>query len=199
MRAELTPEDEQALAWAVSTRSPTGRALTERFQRGDRGLTTDDVAPARRAWEAAGRPWPRIHHYREVVTFPDGTTILAASFLGPDPYARDDPPTYGLYLDERWAPPWPHAHVPWPDFGLPPDAEALRASLRDVLDRARRGERVEVACVGGHGRTGTALACLATLTGVPASDAVAWVRGQYCDGAVETEDQRAFVESFGGG
>jgi hypothetical protein len=35
------------------------------------------------------------------------------------------------------------------------------------------GEQGEVGCVGGHGRTGTALAILAILTGHPAADAVA--------------------------
>jgi protein-tyrosine phosphatase len=34
-----------------------------------------------------------------------------------------------------------------------------------VLERARAGERVDVGCFEGHGRTGTALACLAILTG----------------------------------
>jgi protein-tyrosine phosphatase len=52
-------------------------------------------------------------------------------------------------------------------------------------------ERVEVACSGGLGRTGTALACLAVLDGVPAGDAVAFVRGQYHPRAVETPWQRA--------
>ena len=56
---------------------------------------------------------------------------------------------------------------------------------------------VEIGCLGGHGRTGTALACLAVLAGTPAAEAVAWVRGAYCPKAVETDAQRAFVESFG--
>ena len=114
----------------------------------------------------------------------------------PDPYQRDDVPAFGLYLDDHWDPSWPHAHVHWPDFGVPADAVAFRAALADVLARARRGERVEVACIGGHGRTGTALACLAILVGLRPTDAVAWVRDAYCDGAVETEEQRAFVEAF---
>jgi protein-tyrosine phosphatase len=43
----------------------------------------------------------------------------------------------------------------------------------------RAGTRVEVACGGGKGRTGTALACIAQLGGVPAGDARAWVRAHY--------------------
>ena len=38
------------------------------------------------------------------------------------------------------------------------------------------GERVEVTCGGGTGRTGTVLACMAVLAGVAADDAVGWVR-----------------------
>jgi len=52
---------------------------------------------------------------------------------------------------------------------------------------------VEVGCIGGHGRIGTALAILAILTGHPAADAVAWVRANYCPKAVETIDQEAFI------
>jgi hypothetical protein len=36
-------------------------------------------------------------------------------------------------------------------------------ALELLLDRARAGQRVEIGCYGGHGRTGTALACLAIL------------------------------------
>jgi protein-tyrosine phosphatase len=65
-----------------------------------------------------------------------------------------------------------------------------------VRNRARTGQHVEVGCVGGHGRTGTALACLAALSGKPAQEAVAWVRTNYCSKAVETPEQGAFVASL---
>jgi len=92
--------------------------------------------------------------------------------------------------------PWPSRWVRWPDFRLPADAGDLRDALREALARAGE-ERVEVACRGGNGRTGTALACLAVLDGVPAAEAVAWVRAHYRPHAVETRRQRAFVERFG--
>jgi len=130
------------------------------------------------------------HVHRDAVALPDGTTVVAVSF---DPtYERESPPDFGLYLDHRWAPPWPHAHVDWPDFGLPADAAAFVASLQDVLARSRRGEVVEVGCLGGHGRTGTALACLAVLAGAD-GDPVEWVRSTYCKRAVETDEQAAFA------
>lgn len=60
------------------------------------------------------------------------------------------------------------------------------------------GERVEVACAGGRGRTGTALACIAVLDGVPAEEAVAYVRENYDPRAVETPWQRRYVQRFPG-
>jgi protein-tyrosine phosphatase len=55
---------------------------------------------------------------------------------------------------------------------------------------------VEVACGGGVGRTGTALACIAQLGGVPAEDAIAWVRESYVARAVEAPWQRRYVRRF---
>jgi hypothetical protein len=139
-----------------------------------------------------------VHRHRSVVVLPDGTEVIAVSFDATDPYARDQPPDYGRYLDDHWQPPWTHDHLDWPDFGVPDDAAQVIAALRSVVDRARGGERVEVGCLGGHGRTGTALACLAMLTGHPAETAVAWVRANYCADAVETAEQETFVVGLDG-
>jgi hypothetical protein len=141
------------------------------------------------------RPF-EVHRHRRAVTLPDGTEITAASFDAIDPYSRDQQPDYGLYLDHRWQPPWVHDHLDWPDFGVPDDPALVVTALRSLLDRARRGEQVEVGCLGGHGRTGTALACLAVLAGHPPADAVAWVRANYCPAAVETAEQEAFIAAL---
>jgi protein-tyrosine phosphatase len=85
--------------------------------------------------------------------------------------------------------------VRWPDFGLPRDPAALRLALQAALLEADAG-RVEFGCGGGRGRTGTALACLAVLDGVPAGEAVAYVRQHYSRHAVETPWQRGFVKRF---
>ena len=134
-----------------------------------------------------------VHRHRDEVTLPDGTQVTAVSFDAIDPYSRGRQPDYGLYLDHRWRPPWVHDHLDWPDFGVPADPARVVSTLRSLLDPARAGERVEIGCLGGHGRTGTALACLATIAGLPAVDAVAWVRASYCLKAVETAEQEAFV------
>jgi hypothetical protein len=134
-----------------------------------------------------------LHRHLAVVRLPDGTEVTAASFDPVDLYGRDRPPAYGLYLDERWQPPWPHDHLDWPDFGVPDDPAPVLAGLQELHHRASRGERVEIGCLGGHGRTGTALAALAVLGGHPPDEAVAWVRAHYCPQAVETPEQEAFV------
>ena len=117
----------------------------------------------------------------------------AVSFDTVDPYGREQHPDFGRYLDERWNRPWDHAHLSWADFGVPPDAEGALAELAAALGRARAGQRVETGRLGGHGRTGTALALLAVMTGCPREEAVAWVRSNYCHCAVETPGQEAFV------
>jgi hypothetical protein len=193
----MVGDDRAAVVWAVfSVQTAAGKLVAERMSRGEEPAVTDELLVAIRAeWEAAGRPIVQPHAHRDEVTFADGTTVVGVRFLVDGPYIRDRLPTFGLYLDQHWAPPWDHAHLQWVDFGVP-DAIELRVALEDLLGRARRGEHVEVGCLGGHGRTGTALACLAVLTGTPPGEAVGWVRAVYCEKAVETDEQRAFVAAF---
>ena len=88
-------------------------------------------------------------------------------------------------------------HFPVPDMGVPRDADAFAAFLRDLLDRLAAGETIYVHCFAGLGRTGTALACLLMLVGESAATAVAAVRETYRHEAVESGGQRRFVEAFG--
>ena len=106
-------------------------------------------------------------------------------------------PTYGVYLLGRRPPPvdWETDWIRWPDFWLPTDRAAARAALQETWRRAEH-ERVELACGGGIGRTGTALACLAVMDGVPPTDAVEYVRAHYHPKAVETPWQRRYVHRF---
>lgn len=140
-------------------------------------------------------PW-ESHLHRTRVTLPSGTDVWAVSFDGSDPYGRDQVPDFGLYLDDKWAPPWAHTRVAWPDFGIPLDLRTLRDQLASTLARAAAGDHVEIGCLGAHGRTGTALACLAIIDGHDPDDAVAWVRANYCERAVETPEQEEFVRAF---
>ena len=90
---------------------------------------------------------------------------------------------------------WESRWLRWPDFRLPSDRTLAREILYEAWERAA-AERVEIACGGGRGRTGTALACLAVLDGVPAGEAVAFVRRYYDPRAVETPWQKRYVARF---
>jgi protein-tyrosine phosphatase len=91
---------------------------------------------------------------------------------------------------------WQARWVRWPDFWLPADHAHAREVLAEAWERAGT-ERVEIACRGGRGRTGTALACLAVIDGVPAKHAVAFVRQRYHPYAVETPWQKRYISRFG--
>jgi protein-tyrosine phosphatase len=131
------------------------------------------------------------------VRFPDGTVVRASSLAAREHHARWR--DHGLYLEDRWQPTWPARVVAWPDFGLPLDDDDAVDAIRDAFERARAGGRVEVGCAGGLGRTGTVLACMATLAGVDAHEAVGWVRRHYHADAVETPEQERWICDFARG
>jgi hypothetical protein len=133
-------------------------------------------------------------HTEDRVVFPDGTRVLASGWLQRKP--GEPAPDFGLYLDPQWSPTGPAVLLDWPDFGVPTDAATADREIAAALTRARAGERVEVACIGGHGRTGTVLACMALLSGVPAADAVRWVRDAYCPRAVQEPSQQYWIDRF---
>lgn len=122
---------------------------------------------------------------RGVVLLPGGASVRGRR-LGEAPTPAD----FTLVLGDGPAPEWEHRRVVWPDFRVPSDRADALAALREAHARALAGERVEVACRGGVGRTGTALAALAVLDGLTPSAAVQWVRAGYHRRAVETPWQR---------
>jgi hypothetical protein len=130
-----------------------------------------------------------------VLRLPSGRLVRGRGLRRPLP--DGDRPGLGVYLLGKRPPevPWESRWLRWPDFRLPSDRAAARDLLREVWDRSA-AERVEVACGGGRGRTGTALACVAVLDGVPPGEAVAFVRTHYDRRAVETPWQRRYVERF---
>ncbi len=138
------------------------------------------------AWEAGGAG---------VLRLPSGRLVRGRGLREPMPSGH--PPAFGVYL--LGSPPpefgWTSRWIRWPDFRLPADPAAAEEALREAWRRAA-AERVEIACGGGRGRTGTALACLAVLDGVPAAEAVAFVRAGYHPRAVETPWQKRFVRRF---
>jgi hypothetical protein len=143
------------------------------------------------------------------ITLPDGTAVRGRGRREPLP--EGPLPQFGLYLgrppdparrlivpgrSESWRPDWPAEWIDWPDFRTPRDERRAAELIGDAYRRALAGERVEVACGGGVGRTGTVIACLAVLAGHPAADAVGWTRRNYRRRAVETPGQRRWIAWF---
>lgn len=86
--------------------------------------------------------------------------------------------------------------IDWPDFRLPRRSAHALEVLAEVGKRAQ-DERVEITSGDGLGRTGTAMAVIATLAGMDPQEAIDWVRNHYDHRAVGTHAQRAFVFDIG--
>lgn len=83
----------------------------------------------------------------------------------------------------------------WPDRAAPPVAPQWWLRLARAIPK--RAD-VLVACVGSHGRTGTALALLALAYGVveTAEDAIRFVRKEHCARAIESKAQETYIRQF---
>jgi len=66
--------------------------------------------------------------------------------------------------------------------------------LREYLANTR--QNMLVFCLGGHGRTGTAIAALLISIGWKAKDAMAWIRKNYCPEAIETMVQEWYLSAL---
>jgi hypothetical protein len=116
----------------------------------------------------------RLLPLTRLVTLPSGIRVRGRRLADPC-----DPVDFALVLAEGPVPAWPYRRI----------LDAFHEAHR----RAHAGERVEVACRGGIGRTGTALAALCILDGLAPRAAVTWVRGHYHPRAVETPGQRRWL------
>lgn len=153
-----------------------------------------------------GQAVPMAEPLSGAIALPDGMLIRGRGRREPMP--TGPLPDFGLYLGRppsrgagllrgpTWRPDWAADWIDWPDFGTPRDDQLATAAIEHAYVLARAGQRVEVACRGGTGRTGTVLACMAILAGQPGADAVTWVRQNYRPRAVETPGQRRWVHWF---
>lgn len=128
-----------------------------------------------------------------VVTLPNGCVVRGRGLYEGTP-SGDLAPDYALYLTatRHEEPGWESRWVRWPDFGLPHSTADAVDAIWGTFERLQDC-KVEIACAGGTGRTGTVMAMLARLAGVPRRGAVAWVRANYRPRAVETWPQRRWV------
>lgn len=83
--------------------------------------------------------------------------------------------------------------VDWADNSPP----LLKADFwKDLAEQAVKLEYTDISfcCFGGHGRTGTALVAMLIVDGVELVEAIAKVRKEHCDEAVETDSQIRYLQ-----
>lgn len=84
--------------------------------------------------------------------------------------------------------------IPWPDFGIPKVKDTLWVALHEYV-QSKGWKSVCFHCLGGHGRTGTALSSMIIANAnYTATEAVDEVRGAYCHSAVESDEQCQYLE-----
>lgn len=86
--------------------------------------------------------------------------------------------------------------IDWPDFSIPPEEIPMVDIVQWMLDQLTAGKRLETACMGGHGRTGTMLALLLCAQGMPPGSAMARVRKHHCTKGIENAKQAEYVAEF---
>lgn len=141
--------------------------------------------------------YQKCRHYGAVVKLPDGTEIICSSQH--DPKDRDDAyPDFGCYMASSWKPDWRSYWLNWNDYGLPNMSMAVVDQIvDDLLKMSREGYRVEIGCIGGHGRTGSLLALLALKAGIDDPEkAIEFVHTTYCEEAIESARQEWYIEAY---
>lgn len=88
----------------------------------------------------------------------------------------------------------PVIELDWPDMGVP----CLSSEAWYELARIIKVDKLNtlVFCMGGHGRTGTAIACLMKAYGWEPVKAVKAIRKIYCKEAVESESQVEYIKDL---
>jgi hypothetical protein len=121
-------------------------------------------------------------------------------------------PTVGVYLYDGWIPTnsiWTNdgtvvrqmegptedrgleirkMYVEWGDMRSVP-LSTLSLVLKYIHNALENGEDIEVACMGGHGRTGTLAAAVCMMYNMGVKEAINHVREEYCKEAIESCEQ----------
>lgn len=173
----------------VTPLSPNAARIYESFKKGTQLFDSSGYQKDKPAVEPC-------RHEQEKITLSDGTSIYCSSYKSTLESA--DAADYGLYADPIWRPVHRNELIDWPDFKIP---TSIEISLEQIADAyywaaAEENDKVQIGCIGGHGRTGTILACLALFASdgkMTPKEAIDFVREAYCDKAIEKPIQEWYV------
>ena len=161
-----------------------------------------------------GKGWKKCSHVMQPFVLTEGHTVyLSGHSSGVS--KEDNLPNVGVYLDRGWidkrAVPFlsntnwsPSAadsidviYVNWPDHGTIPDVN-LKLLVSHIMALVTVGKRVEIACWGGHGRTGTLAAALLASANpdLTAKEVIERVKDGYCKEVIETIGQENMIARF---
>lgn len=151
-------------------------------------------------------------HDREAFKLEDNLSIFASAWRDVKYAADQNVFDVGVYMYDSWQVgvtvtaglnvPWSGHDVAkqvildWPDFNIPDKDVPMVEIVKWMLAQMGEGVRFETGCMGGHGRTGTMLACLLAAQGVAPGTALKRVRAEHCDKAIENQKQGEYVATF---
>lgn len=169
------------------------------------------------AWEdkyhfGGSTSWSTCKHDRVKFELFDGLHIRLSAYSDVQ-YVDSEDVDVGVYLTDQWlaqtavspglSVPWAQGqlmtkgiYMDWPDMGGHKSLEHVVEVVDYMLEEIEKGVQFEIGCWGGHGRTGTLLACVLVRQGLPPPYAVRMVRESYCAKAIESSEQMEFIELF---
>ena len=205
MGAEQTGAKVTATAPATESKVWTGSGV------GPPKTTTPYVAPTPASTYTPPATYRACKHHLTPFKFGEYTIYLTGS-TDTNSKAQADWPTAGVYLATSWlsdqiassdgfdfesaGSPWPSMFIGWPDRGIV-SMEILAPAMRWAKAKLEDGGRLEIACQGGHGRTGTFAVALMVATGMSVLEAFELIRADYCDKAVESREQGELLVRWG--
>jgi protein-tyrosine phosphatase len=136
------------------------------------------------------------NHIRDPVKVGDYTVLVSGYH---ENTCAPPVPDFGIYLSTAWEKlqtPYQAVVIDWPDFGVL-EMRNLQKLVRFAQNKIDAGGILEVACFGGHGRTGTFVACLiARYEKLEGDEAIVALRQRFCPQGIETEEQEELVRRF---
>ena len=190
------PNAEQERAKNKYAQTTAGKAAAQRRYDVAR---EKEVAPREASKPNVPPPTP-CHHKHPPYPVADGYTVIGGSGIAP--FNKDCEIYCSLDRAGLVSMPWetdgPYCFVfEVKNYGVPNNVEGFKKLVTWLAAQIKKGRKVHVGCMAGHGRTGMVLAALRMeLTGD--KDAIMHVRNNYCDQAVETAAQiKWLVDHYG--